>query len=519
MTHTKKILISFLALVACGNALQAQDATPRHEVSATFQGLGLGSMPFRGSHSWNDQPGLSLGFGVGYTYWFNTHFGFRTGLRMNRLSHNQEISNFDMIFSSSLPMSSLGLPGGSGLTTVNMRATATAIQEEQQYTFVELPLMLAMRCHQMYLNLGLSLAKAVSATADYSYSDPSCAITELPDLGVTPTTPVPMTLTGEKEGNVKNRNMEKPFYCLLAAEAGYNIPVGDATNLSVGLFGRFAPIAYKTNNVVDAYAIQPDATYQLVQPSISTMAEKKGYYEVGLSLGVNFGITNKQKKSDEQPTLTSGGDRTDATDAELTAAKAAREEAESELAAAKAARVKAESELAALEAARKKAEKDMDTYRKSLAEQNIQQNTQQNAKQTAQQTDKQASPKQENAPARTQGTVESWIGQILFNFDYNSSKPKYNDETEANLRALCSAMKNDQNLKVVVIGHTDNVGTKRNNVAVGRKRANAVKRLMVSMGAPGQNIDIVTRGEDEPQESNQTKEGRAHNRRATVELK
>ena len=48
---------------------QAQENGKGHELSVAFQGLGIGSMPFSGSASWNDQPGLSLGFNVGYTYW------------------------------------------------------------------------------------------------------------------------------------------------------------------------------------------------------------------------------------------------------------------------------------------------------------------------------------------------------------------------------------------------------------------------------------------------------------------
>jgi outer membrane protein OmpA-like peptidoglycan-associated protein len=49
-------------------------------------------------------------------------------------------------------------------------------------------------------------------------------------------------------------------------------------------------------------------------------------------------------------------------------------------------------------------------------------------------------------------------------------------------------------------------------------RANAVKKLIIDLGAPAENIAIVTRGEKEPEESNKTEEGRAHNRRATVEI-
>ena len=516
MTHTKKILASLLTLAVCGNVLQAQEAAPRHEVSATFQGLGLGSMPFRGEQSWNNPAGLSVGFGLGYTYWFDTHFGFHTGLRMNNMSHNHEIGNLDMSFSTSLPMSSLGLPGGSGLTTVNMNAKSTAVQEEQHYTFVELPLMLAMRCHQTYLNVGLSLAKAVSATADYSYTDPSCVITELPDLGVTVGSPVPMTLSGEAEGDVKNRDLPKPFYCLLAAEGGYNFPVGEALDLSVGLFGRFAPIAYATKDAADAYSIQPDATYQLVQPSASTLVEKRGYYEVGLSLGIKFGLISRNKPSGDQAALTSGSSYANATNAELAATKAAREEAERELAAAKAAREEAENEFAAAKAAREKAESELATIeasRKNATNDNGTNSTplaQQNARQNAaRNTDQQESPR-----VQTPGKSD----QLLFTFDYNKTQPIYTDETAAKLRTLCNAMQNDSNIKVVVIGHTDNVGTKRNNNIVGRRRAYAVKRLMVGMGVPAENIAIASRGENEPKESNQTEEGRAHNRRATVEL-
>ena len=516
MKHTKKILLSLLALAAFGNASQAQDTAPRHEVSASFQGLGLGSMPFRGGQTWNDQPGLSLGFGVGYTYWFGTHFGIRSGVRVNFMSHNQEISNFDMPFSSSLPMSSLGFTGGSGTTTVNLRAMATSVQEEQHYTFVEVPLMLAMRFHRVYANLGVSLAKAVNATADYSYSNSSCSVTELPDLGVTPATPVPLTLNGETEGSVKNNNMTKPLYFLLAAEVGYNIPITDVTNLSVGLFGRLAPIAKKTDNTVDAYSIKSDATYQLVQPSTSTLVEKQGYYEVGLSLGLNFGVAKRQKQAKEDPVLTTNNGSTDAsaedmaaakaarerTEKELAAAKAAREKSEAELAAAKAARERAEAELAAMKNSREKAESDLASRRNSNVEQNARKDESNNANTTVQ-----------------KNTVAANVDVPLqFYFDYGKSHPIRDEESETKLQNLCNAMKNDGNIRVVVTGYTDNVGTKRNNLKVGRRRANAVKRMMTEMGAPAENISVATCGEDEPFETNNTEGGRAKNRRAIVKL-
>jgi OOP family OmpA-OmpF porin len=123
-----------------------------------------------------------------------------------------------------------------------------------------------------------------------------------------------------------------------------------------------------------------------------------------------------------------------------------------------------------------------------------------------------------NTTVPAPGTVKEHVDRMVFNFDYNKTEPIYSEETAASLRALCSAMQNDASMRVVVIGHTDNVGTMRNNITMGRMRANAVKKLMIDLGAPAENIAIVTRGEKEPEESNKTEEGRAHNRRATVEI-
>lgn len=495
--------------------MQAQGNGKGHELSVAFQGLGIGSMPFSGSATWNDQPGLSLGFNVGYTYWFGEKIGFRTGVRLSRFSHNQKISNFDLPISTNLPMSSLGLPGGSALTTVALRGTATSIQEEQSYTYLELPIQLAMRFGGVFVNVGLSLSKAVNATADYSFTDPALAITAIPDLGITPTTPVPMTLNGATEKSVKNADMTKPFYCLLDAEVGYNFPIGDATTLSLGLFGRYAPIAYKSDNNVDIYDLNPDATFTATQPSTAAQVEKMGYYEIGVSLGINFGLNGRKKLG----ALVSADDKNvermyAETATELTAAKTAREKAENELTAAKAAREKAESELAALKATREKAENDMDAYRKTLAEREAQQNAVKNAQQAE---PKQVAPEQESTLVRAQGTA-NMDAPVEFYFNLNKFRPLPNEKSEASLRKLCDAMKNDANIRVIVTGYADNTGTKRNNLRIGRKRAYAVKRMMTKMGAPAANIKVATRGENEPKESNQTKEGRAQNRRATVEL-
>lgn len=500
---TAKITIAIAAaMLLCGaNAVQAQEQAPSNEISLSFQGIGIGSMPFSGSTSWNDQPGIDLGFHVGYTHWFTDIIGIHTGVRVSHMWYNQQISNLDMNVSAQLPLSSLGLPGGSTTTTVNLRDAATTIQEKRQYTFLEVPIELALRFNKVYFNVGVALAKAVGANAEYNYTDPTCEIQALPDLGITMTPAVPVALDGEAGRKVKNSDMAKPFYCLLAAEAGYNFPLCDATSLAVGVYGRYAPFANKPKDAVDAYAIQPDATYRLAQPATSTLVEKVGYYEVGLSVGVNFGLVNKKAKQYEEE-LTALRRTSDEKAARLADERAAREKAESRVADERAAREKAESELAAMKAARDKAQADLE------------------ACQAEPQSEAAASAVSPEAKKAREEAIRKLgpIGATVY-FKRAGTKANIDEKNDDNIHAICNAMKADDNLQVTVYGHADNTGTSKVNVKYGQKRAEALKNYMVKLGAPAKNIECVSKGEDEPVADNDTKEGRALNRRATVSLK
>ncbi len=462
--------------------MQAQENDKGSELSVAFQGLGIGSMPFSGTATWEDQPGLSLGFNAGYTYWFGKHFGFRTGVRMTRFSHNQKISNLDLPITTSLPMSSIGLPGGSASTTVELNATATSVQEEQNATFVELPIQLAMRFGKAFVNLGVSLSKAVNATADYSFTDPTLSITALPDLGVTPTTPVPMTLTGATEKSVKNADMTKPFQCLLDAEVGMNFPLSDAACIALGLYGRLAPVAYKTDNTANLYVLNPDATYTLTQPSTALQVEKIGYYEVGVSLGFNFGLGRRQAKATPEATQDFTNEPMLQVDSELAAMRAAQKKTEEELANVKAAQRKAEDQLAAMKAAQQKAEAEM-------------------------------ASRMANGTA---SAVSTAADEITVNFNNNDTKPLIDQAMEVRLRALCAAMKADKKMQVLVTGNADSMGNSQANLELGQRRAEAVKQLMAEWGAPAQNIKCESKGDKNPVAGNSTEEGRAQNRRVTV---
>ncbi len=75
---------------------------------------------------------------------------------------------------------------------------------------------------------------------------------------------------------------------------------------------------------------------------------------------------------------------------------------------------------------------------------------------------------------------------------------------------------NDHNLKVLISGHTDNIGDDAQNQILSEKRANSVKEFLVSVGCNSENLITKGYGESKPVTTNETETGRAKNRR--VEL-
>lgn len=69
-----------------------------------------------------------------------------------------------------------------------------------------------------------------------------------------------------------------------------------------------------------------------------------------------------------------------------------------------------------------------------------------------------------------------------------------------------------------VDGHTDSVGARQENFELSRERAEMIMKFLVSRGIPEERIITRWHGERYPVASNQTREGRAQNRRVTIRL-
>ncbi len=70
---------------------------------------------------------------------------------------------------------------------------------------------------------------------------------------------------------------------------------------------------------------------------------------------------------------------------------------------------------------------------------------------------------------------------------------------------------------VLVVGHTDSIGSVAYNQKLSERRAQAVKAYLVSKGVDGLRVYTEGAGETQPIADNKTKEGRAQNRRTEIE--
>ena len=68
-------------------------------------------------------------------------------------------------------------------------------------------------------------------------------------------------------------------------------------------------------------------------------------------------------------------------------------------------------------------------------------------------------------------------------------------------------------MRIRIVGHTDDVGSEQDNIALSLGRAEAVKRALTERGVEGVRIETEGKGESEPIAPNDSEEGRAENRR------
>jgi hypothetical protein len=87
------------------------------------------------------------------------------------------------------------------------------------------------------------------------------------------------------------------------------------------------------------------------------------------------------------------------------------------------------------------------------------------------------------------------------------------------IRGLLKGVDLGQGGRILVVGHTDSTGSLAFNYKLSKKRADAVKKeIMSSFGIPARRILVAAHGPEDPVGNNQTATGRARNRRTEITL-
>jgi peptidoglycan-associated lipoprotein len=105
-------------------------------------------------------------------------------------------------------------------------------------------------------------------------------------------------------------------------------------------------------------------------------------------------------------------------------------------------------------------------------------------------------------------------GPRIVYFDYDSYvvKPEFQSVIEAHARHL----KADKSRKVAIEGHTDERGGREYNLALGQKRAEAVRRALVLLGATDSQVEAVSFGKEKPAVLGGDEGAWSKNRRAEI---
>jgi OmpA-OmpF porin, OOP family len=122
-----------------------------------------------------------------------------------------------------------------------------------------------------------------------------------------------------------------------------------------------------------------------------------------------------------------------------------------------------------------------------------------------------AAPAPAPKPVVEKATMQS---DALFDFDKSAIRP----DARARLDDLVARAKGVSLEVIIVVGHTDSVGSDAYNMKLSQRRAASVKDYLVKHGVPANRVYTEGKGERSPIADNRTREGRQKNRRAEIEM-
>jgi outer membrane protein OmpA-like peptidoglycan-associated protein len=537
--NMKRIIIALVA-VAMAFTASAQQRGYENYAGLTLGG-GLNTMTFSPA---DGTQGLGFGFDAGlhYAHFFNEHFGLGFGLHYT-LVRSYAHYNFSEVTTG---LTHANNPG----VTYNLSTNFDNWIESQTVGLIGIPVEALWRTalgEKCTFIGGLGVQFDLPIHGNYGGAAGEYRTTgTFPALGNYEVSDAPEHGfdTYNRVFGAKIDNLA--FVVSVIADCGVRFDLKNNWGLYLGIYG-----SYGLNNML---AEQRDASLLVVNTEDPWQIDYNGTFgsnqinalhllRAGVKIGIDLGWDSKstiaKRRAAQEAAERAAAEAAAKAAAEKAAAEAAAKAAAEKAAAEKAAREKAEAErLAAQQAAAAQAAVDRAAAEQAAAKAAAEREAAERAaaqaaadraaseaaaaKAAAERAAAEKAEAERRALAeRTRAEAEKQIKAInaTVYFETAGTNAKFDAVTDAAIHAICEAMKADENLTVTVYGHTDNTGSLEINMKYGQKRAEALKAYMVKLGAPAKNINCVSRGPNEPVADNATEEGRAKNRRATVELK
>ncbi len=108
--------------------------------------------------------------------------------------------------------------------------------------------------------------------------------------------------------------------------------------------------------------------------------------------------------------------------------------------------------------------------------------------------------------------------KIMDKVFFRTGRARIRSRSRKLLKNIAQVMKNHPELKIRVEGHTDDVGDPDKNETLSQKRAEAVVKYIIKQGVPADRLTPVGFGQNKPIGMNDSKEGRATNRRVEFNI-
>jgi peptidoglycan-associated lipoprotein len=115
-------------------------------------------------------------------------------------------------------------------------------------------------------------------------------------------------------------------------------------------------------------------------------------------------------------------------------------------------------------------------------------------------------------PGSSQDFVQNVGDRVFFDFDKSVIKP----EGRTTLQRQAEWLKKYPNVTVTIEGHCDERGTREYNLALGERRATAVRNALVALGIPAARMKTISYGKERPAVLGSNEAAWAQNRRGVT---